>query len=716
MATEVEIVDGPEDLTELEEESPESGEQEVPFVYDQDSPNLVRDFQEHPIGIEALKRIADTVKTNFDDAYKASEKYRERFMNDWKLFSGELPPKEYPFEHCANVHLPTMLENLTRLTARLTGELFGDWYNVFGVSALGPGADEQAEILNKHGNWQIREEIPDFRRQLGDRGPLAYLWIGDVCVHSYYDTERKQNRHEVLTPDEFVVPFTYTSTMPDYSDCPWVCKILTKYRHQLEALRGDWENVDVVLGTGVPSYEETPEQPIARTVAEVQGTEQPDSSGNDVAQTAPYKILMYEGWIRLPNDERDRFVQVHLHDATSTMLKMTVHEEEDWQDAERFRRQQRELQQYREAQIQHSMVLSQLEQQQQTIDMAVQAGMAGPDLAAAGMQQIEQQIPPQPEPPYWLETPDDPMAGPEPARRVPIHMFTHIVCIESFVGAYGLGYGRMLGDYNRAGNVLMSQFVDAGTFGNIKSFLAADGLDFGDAKPIAPGDVRKVKGLIGDDIRKSIIPVDAGQANGQLLQVVEMLKVDARTAMQAPEVLSGEPGKSGETYRGIAARIEQATKQLSVYARKYANGLEQVLKNNAKLNAKWLPDEQIVNISTHAGGPKYQTRITRALYDRDYRVEIRADLRFATQAQRIQEADEMLMLPQKVPQMQMNIPFIYAALVKSLKARGLEEMIPLLGPPPPPPTTPLGMPPPPPPGAPPPGGPQGGAPPAGPPQ
>lgn len=710
----IEVMEEPDEGVLLEDVEEE--EEETPFVYDDDSPNLARDFMDHPIGKVELKKIAETVRSNFDSGYRDSEGFRTRFMNDWKLFTGVLPPKEWPWKDAANVHVPLMMEHTTRLCARATGELFGDWQNVFGVVPMGPQDDQTASILNKHGNWQIREQIPDFRRQIGDRGVLAFFWIGDVAVHSYYDEEREQNRHEVLTPDEFVIPFTFTSTMPDYSDCPWVCKIMNRYRHELEAKSGEWFDVDKIIDGPIPSAEDSPVQDMADVVAGAQGTEISDNEGNKQTANAPYKLLQYEGWMRLPNQERDRFVQVILHHETQTVLKMTIHEEDDWQDAERFRRQTSELEGFRTQQLFHSQQLTELEQTQQAIMQSHDSGLAGPDLTSAGMEQIQQQIPPVPVPPHWLQAPEDPMSGPEPPKRVPVHMFTHIVCIEPFVGALGNSYGRMQADYNRAANVLTSQFVDAGTLANVKSFLTTDTVDFGEAKAVGPGSVRKVKGVIGDDLQKNIMPLQFAPANPQLMEMVDRIYGWARTSMQAPEVLSGEPGKSGETYRGISARIEQATKQLSVYTRKYADGLENILKNNAKLNAKFLKDEEIINIASHVGSKAEPVKVSRSMYDRDYRIQIRADLRFATQAQRIQEADELAGFAMKFPQLAANQAFTDAVIKKGLRARGFDDMVEIMDqapPPPPPGATPPGGPPGGPPQGAPPGMPAGGPPPMG---
>jgi hypothetical protein len=200
------------------------------------------------------------------------------------------------------------------------------------------------------------------------------------------------------------------------------------------------------------------------------------------------------------------------------------------------------------------------------------------------------------------------------------------------------------------------------------------------------------------DLKANIQPIEFGQANSQLRELADMCYERAQSSIQAPNVLSGEPGKSGETYRGLSARIEQATKQLSVVTRDFADAFEEILRKNAALNARFLPDEELFEIQNHdmeavqllqgfmAAMPQNQNgsvgtglaKASRAMYERDYRVEIRADLRFATQAQRIGEADELVQMGQH-PMLQQNLAFNYAAQVQALKARGLDHMIPLLG-------------------------------------
>jgi hypothetical protein len=184
-----------------------------------------------------------------------------------------------------------------------------------------------------------------------------------------------------------------------------------------------------------------------------------------------------------------------------------------------------------------------------------------------------------------------------------------------------------------------------------------------------------------------------------------------------PEVLSGESGKSGETAQGISARIEQATKMLSVPTGKYADMLTQVLINNATINALTLDDAEFFSVNNHdpALGPMGQQTFSvgRELYDRPYDVEISADLKFTSTAQRISEADALVQLPNAVPELQGNFAFKHMTVQKSLEARNRYDLISTLGAPPPappaygaptsPPAPPPGMAPPPGPGGPPPG-------------
>lgn len=713
-----------DDVIELEPETGEGDEEEAVIQYDEDALNLVPLFAETEQGKDYLKRISDKVSDDFQADWDSSEDYRSRRKADWKIFAGDLPPKEFPFKDAANPHVPLMLENLSRLCFRATGELFGDWQTI--LSAVPMGADDEnvANFVTRHMNWQFNEQIPDFKRQLGHRGILTFFAHGDVVVHSYYDQETRMNRHEVLTCDNFVTPFMHVTTMPDFSDCPHYTKVLRFYRHQLEARRDDWYDVDKVLKKSHPSWDDDPESPLAEAVGETQGIS-PENSDSDKklgGETAPYTLLWYEGWLRLPNQDKDRWCQVILDKHSKCILNLRIHERANWQDKERYNGQVQEKEMFSQAMSMHQQMVmaheaatAQHGAMMQDVDgrLSGLAGEIGDALKAGQMdgesavgllnaqdQQVSGMLPPPPPPPPEAPPPPDWMldklipdeAGampdpmtiePDPIRREPVYLFTHGVCIEPLHGNLGLSYGIIQADLNRAANVALAQFTDAATLNNCSSYITS-GLEFeaGDLD-LSPGAVNKAKGSIGQALKDHVMPLTPGQASPQLKEIVQLCIETAQTSIQSPNVLSGEAGKSGETAKGLMGRIEQATKQLSVVTGKYADVVVQVGKNNAYLNSVFLPDEEVVRLLNTESQRYEELKIGRALYEKGYKFQLRADLRFATQVQKIEEADNILQMCLQVPPLSMNAGLIYTAIKQAFIARGRYDLVQKLGAPPP---------------------------------
>lgn len=689
---------------------------EAPFEYDEEAINLVPAFKQHPDGKHALKRIAEKCLTDFDNAWQATEKFRKNMADIWKLFSGVLDPKDPPFDQLSNAHVPILMENTLRMTYRQSYELFGNWTNVFGVTPIGPDDERTAKLLSLHGNWQIRKRIKDFKRQIGHRGLLIFDLYGDVSCHSYWDPQRRCNRHEILTPNELVCANAHVSTMPDYSDVSWIAKLIHMDAHELRKMEGAWEDVDTTLKRLPPEWDEGGAASELREVVD-------KSLGVDSSayQKGQYRIIQYEGWLNLPGQDRDRYCKVLIDKETSTVLALGVHERVDPYDKRRFEFEQQQLQQWQQAMQAREQLI--MEQQQTAASMVEFAHTTDPESDAPAqailMARALEEEPPPPEPPMpdWMH--GDPNAVPRPPESVPIRMFAHGVNIEPIMGVLGLGTGSIHAAQNRAANIALSMFIDQGTLGNMKNFLVKGDLRLPEKFQIAPGKLHKVEGAT--DLQRDIMPLDFGPANPQLLQLVDKMVGFGNSVTNTPEVLSGEAGKSGETAQGISARIEQATKMLSVPTGKYADFLSQVLENNAALNAVFLDDAEFFSVNNHdpALGElgRQMFSVGREMYDRPYDVEISADLKFTSTSQRISEADALVQLPNAVPELQGNFAFKHATIEKSLEARNRFDLIGLLGKAPPPPPA-FGVPtspPMPPPGMAPPSGPGGPTPPGGPP-
>jgi len=675
------------DVTEGDEVS------EEPLSWDDDEPNLVPIFAGNAKGKRFLKKFSTDALGEFDTAHDSSAEYRERRTDDWSIFAGELPEKPYPWENCANPHVPIMMKTIGRIQSRMSMEIFGDWGRVFNVNAVGPSENEAAvaRVLTKHGNWQFRSQIYDFKRQM-HRAILNFLVSGDVTCHSFYDPITEKNRHEILTCDEFVIPYVLTTTMPDYSDVPFTCKIVNKYRHEVQKMRDIWYDIDRVLDREPPSWEDEPEAELARATAEVNGIEVPDESSY-----TPYKFIEWQGYVELPKNHNvdadsrgdDRYVKAVIDTTTKAVVSLMIMEEPDWQDQERYRLQLRERDQYFmakqvwEEQIQPAM------EQDAAFDEQVDSGLIMPSEAMRIYEaRLANPMPGQaPQPPQWMIDPEDPEEEPPPVKMRPVNGFSHGVCQENLAGSLGLGTGRIEADFNRNANTALSQFSDAAHLANNWSLIVTDELGFEQQFELSPGKINKATGVTGMDLKNGIMELKPDPANGQLVEIVNMMNGYGEEAIPAPDVLSGNPGKSGETYRGISTRVEQATKQLSWYSSKFVEFFEWICKNNAALNFQYLPDHEIVMVNDHELQIPEPITISNELYARNYDVEIRSDLQFSTKAQKIAEADELVQMPQAIPALQTNLLFQYKAAVKALRARGEYEMVEALGKPPPDPGT-----------------------------
>lgn len=650
-----------EEIYTIEEEENVGGDEGEPeektFVYDENAENLVDTFMEHQEGQEAIRAISAMVRDTFRDDWEGAEEWRRRQGEDWKLFTGDLPPKDFPFENCANGHVPIMLENLTRLVARLMGEVYGDWTSVFTVTSIGP-EDPSAEAMSIHDNWQLRKEIPDFARQM-ERSVLAIFTHGDCTCASSYDEARKQNRHEVLTADEFFTPFSFTSTFPDYSDAPHTIRLHFYQRYQLQAMRKKWSNVDDVIKKQPPEWESDPYLELRFETARTQHIEIPD---ND--RQAPYRILQWEGWDQglLPNQDHDRYIQVYLDEATGHVLQLSIHEEADELEQGRYEREKFEYDRYIEAMQNHEEAVAGMQEAG-----ATPAGMdvaPNPDLVPPPM-------------PTWMRKAGD---RPGRARKKPIYMYVHGTCFENLYGNLGIGYGRVQADFNRAADVTLNQFVDQATIANIPTYIHSDQIQTPRNMRFAPGKFWPIANVDPENVASAFFQLTPGPANPQLMQFVDKVYEWGQTSMQAPSVLSGEAGKSGETWRGMAARIEQATKQLSFIGQKYCNNfLTPVLVNNAKLNSLFLPDYELKEMFDFYRLQNRPIEVRREMWRRNYSVEIRADMRFSTEVQKISEADELAQLPQAFPDLAANKAFMYDLIKGVLTARKRNDLLQDLG-------------------------------------
>ncbi len=688
--------------TELEEQ-PLVPEEEPPLVIDPNSKNLVVDLEATDEGQKFLKRLVTDVHDEFMQAWDKNSAYREKVAEAWRVLFCDLPPKSKPYENCANAAIPLALQNIVRLTNKMTTEVFSDWCEPFNFLPTHPQAEAVAPICTQHSNWQIRSKMTGFKRQM-KRAILIFAVSGDVAAHSYYDPITRKNIHDVLTCDDFVTPYAHVSVNPDFSDVPWVARRFPYYKTRLKQMgkRAGWVNVDKVTAYDAPEYTNAQAETTLRdTVAEFMGE---DPFGQKKGE---YEVIQYEGWIELPvgTDEDgkpllEEFYCQFIFDLCSKIpLKLTVHMKESYEEKTRFQMQSQELQQFQQQTMQLQMMQQQKEQQLAQLTGAL--GVMPQDSPEIGgmvqqAQQINgQQLPPPPPPPSWMV---DGQMEPEPPRKDPIYMFSHGVCLEPILGNMGIGLGRIDGQLNIAANTVWSMFLDASALGNGKTFITASNVDFASPFRIGPGVINKAKNIMPSDLANGIMPLDFGAANPQLIEAADRFMQFGEQSMGTSEILAGEPGKSGETARGFQGRAEQANAMMKVPTDAFADFAKQVMRNNCKLNAVFCSDYEIFYVNRYNEDLQIEgaqlVQVAREMYDNEFDIELVSDLQFRSRAQKVSEADEIMQLPNAMPELAYNYAFKYHALKQCLIARGMHKLArAYLGPPPPPPQNTFGLPP-----------------------
>ena len=680
--------------SEQEDFAPDKAEEE-PFVVDENSPNIVLDAEASDEGQKWLKKLVMECRDEFMRSWDKNQAYREKVAEAWRVLFCDLPPKSKPFEHCANAAIPLALQNIVRLTNKMTTEVFGSWTEPFNFIPTSPQNEPIAPIVTQHSNWQIRCRIPGYRRQM-KRAILIFASAGDVACHSYFDPVVKQNVHEVLTCDDYVTPYSHVSVNPDFSDVPWIARRFPFYKHRLRQIgkRSQWANVEKVISYDPPEYGNGQAETTLRdTVAEFLGE---DPFGQKKGE---YEVIQYEGWIELPGVDGERYCQLLFDLCSSLPLKLTVHMRAPYHERIRHQLQMQELQSFQQQAQQYQMAVQQKEMAvQQLLTTARSMPQDSPDVGTVVAQAQQAQaapLPPEPVPPSWMA---DGQMEPEPPRKEPIHMFAHGVCLEPLLGNLGIGLGRIDGQLNIAANTVWSMFLDASALGNGKTFITASNVDFQGPFRIGPGVINKAKNVMPSDLQNALMPLEFGQANPQLIDAADRFMQFGEQAANTPDIMSGAEGKSGETARGVQARIEQTNAMIKVPTQSFADFVIQVMKNNCKLNAIFAGDEEIFYVNRYnedlqvAGSQ--MVRAAREMYDNEYEIELVSDLQFRSRAQKVSEADEIVQLPNALPELQFNYAFKYHAIKQALEARGMFKIArTLLGPPPPLPQNTFGLPP-----------------------
>lgn len=619
---------------------------------------------------EEQTKIGNRVWKDYDRDFRSSERYREKRASILKLFIGMLPPSE---NDGAQVHFSIVAKACIRIHARIYDQQFPSNGEFFGVKPTDAFDLDRSIRVAKHLNWQILHQIPEY---VPNHKALIMQWLlyGSAFSYVYWSATKNRPCHEVCATEDIILPYKRKSTDPNLADMPRITRILRMQRHELEAEAdtGYFTNVDKLLekldagqGTSTQAEDSQKSSSIQEVTDKASGVEKPD----DNEDTGQVTLLEQHRWLKLPGEKRERPVIVTIDRESKIVVSVRLREDEDPEDRARYNlEQQANEASYAAAMQQYQMDLQAYEMNQTQAPMMGE--MTSTPLPMQGETSSTGPMMPPPVPP-----PVPP--PPAPPKMVPIHFFTHYLCIPNPEGVYGYGIGFLLEGNNMLADTLASYVVDAAFLNSTATFIYSRQAKLGRGEfKIRPGEGVQTD-LNPQDLDKGIKKLDFAPPDPALNNMIKAQQEDADDVSSAGDILSGEVGGSNETATTTQIRIGQALQAIAIWNKDYGRARTCEGQKLARLNSVYIGDEEYFSVvDPYKKLPPPQpgmdmqpsvekVQVGRRDYLEDTDITITADQRMASQPQRMAEAQAAFNIVNGNPYLASN-PFLMAAVARKL--------------------------------------------------
>lgn len=154
---------------------------------------------------------------------------------------------------------------------------------------------------------------------------------------------------------------------------------------------------------------------------------------------------------------------------------------------------------------------------------------------------------------------------------------------------YDLGFGVLLGSLNETTNTLLNQLLDAGTMATTAGgFLGRGAKLRGGSYSFAPREWKRVDST-GDDLRKSIVPLEVREPSLVLFQLLSLLiNYTGRIAGTTDTVMGENPGQNTPA-QTTQTMVEQGTKVYNAIYKRIWRSMKEEFRKHYVLNAIYMP-------------------------------------------------------------------------------------------------------------------------------
>ena len=155
---------------------------------------------------------------------------------------------------------------------------------------------------------------------------------------------------------------------------------------------------------------------------------------------------------------------------------------------------------------------------------------------------------------------------------------------------YDIGFGILLGPLNETVNTIVNQMVDAGTMSiSAGGFIGKGAKLRGGAHAFKPREWKQIDAM-GDDLRKSIVPLEVREPSAVLFQLLGLIISYADRIPGSTEALAGEnPGQNTKADT-MHVMVEQGLKVYGAIFKRIWRSMKAEFKKLYFLNAQFLDD------------------------------------------------------------------------------------------------------------------------------
>lgn len=620
---------------------------------------------------EELKNMAVKCIDDYDSDVRSRSGRMKKLREYTELYASLLKAKNFPFQNCANVNLPTLTGPCLQVHARLYDMVWPANGKVFSSTATSLGDTFRANVTEKFGNSYIRHKMPEMGTGLDDTMAQVVIY-GSAFRRTYWNGYEGRVASDYIPMEDFVVAHSVRSQDPSMRDVARYTMVqhLTIFDLEMYAHQGVFENVNGLRAEDV----DLKTSDLQATVDKIDGV---SAATEATDEDKPRQVLEQHRLWRLPDrkgknpafDGRPHPVMITIDETSKRVLRIVLREEDDPADLKRFQKEQQEYQQFQ--------IMQQAYDQQSAIISRVMtvADQLGKEIPA----EVEAQMPQAPMP----------VEEPRPMRKREICFFTHYRAFPS-EGFYGLGFGDFIGPLAKAVNIMVNQHIDGVTLRNAKPGFMSRQLRM-QRGPInvSPGALNEIDGPL-EAVKNGIWFMDPPLNDPTTMPLAQMIIAQGDKVAGSGDLMSGSTSGANRTAKEIQVLNSQVMMQITVLSRRTKESFKHELDKIWRCWGVFLPDQEIVDVVTESGEPE-QIPVSRSMFIPDAHVQPTADPRMKFEKIEDQNVLYQLVLNNPFLMQSPQAPVLMRAVTEDLlRAHGAEKLIPLMPqiPPPPPPPAP----------------------------